>query len=233
MTHWLKPRVLVSRCIEFDACRWNVERVSDPWVAHFKDYFDFIPVCPELEIGLGLPRPPIRIVKIDECDHLIQPLTGLDISEKMSQFSQNFLDNIPEIDGCILKSRSPSCGLSDVKFYSSKRDVLSLGKTCGFFGRSILERYPHLAIEDENRLKNFRLREHFLTRLYRSTQFRAVNDSGQIGELVNLHTQNKYLVMASREMQMQNLYKISANQEKYPYPVELMVIPDSGKGCDD
>jgi len=99
-----RPRLVVSRCIEFDPCRYDGSKIPSPTVARLREYADCIPVCPEVEIGLGIPRATVRIVRIDGADHLMQPATGRDVTEEMSAFAAGYLDSLPQIDGFILKS---------------------------------------------------------------------------------------------------------------------------------
>jgi len=99
------PRIVVSRCIEFDPCRYDGSKIPSPTVARLRPLADCIPVCPELEIGLGIPRATVRIVRMDGIDHLIQPATGKDVTGEMSAFAMKFLDSLPPIDGFILKRR--------------------------------------------------------------------------------------------------------------------------------
>ena len=97
---------------------------------------EFIAVCPELEIGLGVPRNPIRIVRKGEGLRLIQPATGLDFTDKMQQFARSFLDALPEVDGFILKSGSPSSAMKDAKFYPSIERSFASGKGTGILWRN-------------------------------------------------------------------------------------------------
>jgi uncharacterized protein YbbK (DUF523 family) len=167
MREFSKPIIVVSKCLGFDHCRYNGLIINDDFVEKLKAYVEFKPVCPEVEIGLGIPREPIRVVDIGGDIRLIQPDTGRDLTETMQDFANSFLDSVGTVDGFILKSRSPSCGIKDVKIYSgTKNDSMVLEKSGGFFGKAVIEKFPYLAIEDEGRLKNFRIREHFLTKLY-------------------------------------------------------------------
>ena len=148
-----RPRIVVSKCIEFDRCRYNGEMVPSEFVRRLMDYADFIPVCMEVEIGLGVPRDPIRVVQVGDALRLVQPSTGKDVTELASSFSSSYLDGLPEVDGFLLKSRSPSCGIKDVKVYPMGEKVASLtAKESGFFGREVMLRFRDLAIEDEARL---------------------------------------------------------------------------------
>ena len=113
----IKPSIIISKCIEFDSCRYNAQIIRNEFVRKLKPFVDFFAVCPELEIGLGIPREPIRIIEKKEEKKLVQPATGKDVSKDMNSFADNFLKKNKDIDGAILKSKSPSCGIKDVKVY--------------------------------------------------------------------------------------------------------------------
>ena len=109
-----KPTVVVSRCLGFAKCRYNGDIIRDKFVDKLKDYVNFITPCPEVEIGLGIPRKPIRLVMEDDKLDLYQPSTGKICTKEMEEYSLNFLDSLGEVHGFILKGRSPSCGTKDV-----------------------------------------------------------------------------------------------------------------------
>ncbi len=134
--HYARPRIVVSRCIEFDPCRYDGSKIPSPVVASLKDQADCIPVCPEVEIGLGIPRGTVRIVRLDGIDHLIQPATGRDFTGEMTAFAHRFLDALPPIDGFILKGGSPTSGTSGVRVYPSAEKSMAIEKTAGFFHRA-------------------------------------------------------------------------------------------------
>ena len=204
----------MSRCIEFDHCRYDGSMIPSDFVAALKPYADFVPVCAEMEIGLGVPRNTIRIVSIKGEPRLIQPATGLDVTDKMLSFSKSFLDSLSEIDGFILKFRSPSCGMKDIKVYSGPDKSSSVAKAAGFFGGAAVKRYPDLAIEDEGRLRNNNLREHFLTRIFTLAAFRKAEQDASASALLEFHTANKLLLAAHSQKELKVLGNIVANREK-------------------
>lgn len=216
MRNFPKPIVVVSRCIEFDRCRYNGLMISSLAVRKLRPHVKFVPVCPEVEIGLGIPRDPIRIISGGETQKLIQPATDRDVTEGMKQFAGAFLDSLEEVDGFILKSRSPSCGVKDVKVYSGAGKGMSSSRGAGFFGGAVVERYPLLPIEDEGRLTNFVIREHFLTRLFTLASFREMKAKASMKELVRFQTENKSLLMGYSQKELRILGKIVANHEKKP-----------------
>jgi uncharacterized protein YbgA (DUF1722 family)/uncharacterized protein YbbK (DUF523 family) len=216
MSKFTRPQVIVSKCLGFDACRWNGMTIPDLFIKKLEPFVEFRTVCPEVEIGLGVPRNPIRVVKKGNSLRLMQPATGKDVTDSMISFSDGFLSSITEVDGFILKGRSPSCGIKDVKFYPSMEKSMAVDKGSGFFGRAILEKFPDVAIEEEGRLSNFRIREHFLTRIFCIAHWRGVEKSMSISELVSFHTDYKLLLMAYSQKELRLLGKIVANHDKKP-----------------
>ena len=212
----MKPRIVVSKCIEFEHCRWNGLSISSEFVRKLADFVEFIQVCPEVEIGLGVPRDPIRVVRSKEGPLLIQPSTGRDVTADMVSFAERFLDGLPPVDGFILKSRSPSCGMKEVKLYAAADKPGGVGKGAGFFGRAVLERFPMLPAEDEGRLTNFKIREHFLTRIFTLARFRALRDGARMKDIVSFQASNKLLLMAYNQTELRKLGRIVANPQKRP-----------------
>ncbi len=214
MRRFVKPIVVVSKCIEFAPVRWDGRIISSGLVKQLKNHLDFKPVCPEVEIGLGVPRETLRIVKIGQELRLLQPATGLDLTEKMQRFSKDFLDSLKEVDGFILKSGSPSSAIKDARIYPSIGKVAVIGRGPGFFGKAVLERYPQVASEDEKRLLNNRIREHFLTKLFTIGDFRAVKNSGSGKELVAFQARNKLLFTAYSQVHLNAMGRIVAERKK-------------------
>ncbi len=150
----MKPRIVISRCLGFGRCRWNGIELDWRLPSGLNGKIDPLPVCPECEIGLGVPRPPIRIVR-NACNlALVQPQTGRDLSCRMEDFNRNFLAGLGRVDGFILKSRSPSCGINDVPVYadSTASSPITDANGPGFFARAVLRTFPALPVCDERQL---------------------------------------------------------------------------------
>jgi uncharacterized protein YbgA (DUF1722 family)/uncharacterized protein YbbK (DUF523 family) len=213
MRIFARPKIVISKCIEFDHCRYDGSLIPSDFVKALKPYVDFLPVCAEMEIGLGVPRDTVRIVSVNGVFRLIQPATNLDVTEKMKDFSSRFLASLPEVDGFILKYRSPSCGMKNIKVYSTAAKSGAIYKSSGFFGGALAKSFPDLAVEDEGRLRNFNIREHFLTKLYALASFRKVRNEGKAYDLIQYHEANKYLFLAHSQKQSRILGNIVANHE--------------------
>jgi uncharacterized protein YbgA (DUF1722 family)/uncharacterized protein YbbK (DUF523 family) len=211
MQTFIKPRIVISKCLGFDSCRWNGLMIHEPFVDALREQVESIPVCPEVEIGLGIPRNPIRVVEIDGKPSLLQPSSGREVTSEMNTFSESFLEPLKDIDGFLLKGRSPLCGFKDVKVYGKNGTVA--GKGAGLFARKGRELFPDVIFEDEGRLNDTTIREHFLIRIFTFARFRAVRDSHSMKELVRFQAENKLLLMAYNQTVMRELGRITANRE--------------------
>jgi uncharacterized protein YbgA (DUF1722 family)/uncharacterized protein YbbK (DUF523 family) len=208
-----RPIIIVSKCLGFEHCRYNGEIINDEFAGRMADHVDYRPVCPEVEIGLGVPRDPIHIVSKRGALSLVQPATGRDVTGLMLDFCRDFLGSLGEVDGFLLKFRSPSCGTNDVKIYASNASSGAMGKGSGFFGNAVLESFPDLAVETEGRLKNFRLREHYLTRIFTMARWRETAEAGRMKDLIDFHSRHKFLLMAYNQAELKKLGAIAANQD--------------------
>lgn len=217
MAQFPKPRIVVSQCLGFAACRWNGVTIPDAFVSLLEPHVEFVPVCAEVAIGLGVPRDPVRVVAGDDGLRLIQPATGRDVTPEMTRFAQGYVDAVGEVDGFILKSRSPSCGIKDVKVYPSADATAPSGKGTGFFAAAVLRRFADLPVEDEGRLTNFTIREHFLTRVFALARLRGALRSGAMRDLVAFHARHKLLLMAYNQTAMRTLGRIVANPDRRPF----------------
>jgi len=218
----MKPTIYVSRCLGFDACRYNGQKLSHSFVDLLKMHVDIKTVCPEVDMGMSIPRAPIRInVNHQKKKSLMQPSTNIDYTQKMSDFSDNFCASLKNIDGFILKSRSPSCGIRNTKLYS-KEDIY-LGKGSGLFAQKVLEVFPGLAIEDESRLGSQRFRDHFLMKIYTLARFRKVKESQSMSELMDFQKHHKLLFMAYNQSQAKVLGCILGSSPKERSMLDLIV----------
>ncbi len=221
MNTFPKPVLVASKCLGFDSCRYNGQTINDRFIHLLKPFADFITVCPEVEIGLGVPRSPIRIALVNEEKRLYQPATELDVTEKMIRFTDQFLNSLSTVDGFILKNRSPSCGQGDVKMYHGLDKSARSTRSSGFFGGEVAERFSGLAIEDEGRLKNFAIREHFLIKLFTLARLRQTKAQDSMKSLVQFHSRHKLLFMGYNQARYREAGKVVANHEKLPVEAVL------------
>jgi uncharacterized protein YbgA (DUF1722 family)/uncharacterized protein YbbK (DUF523 family) len=217
-----RPTLVVSRCLGFDPVRYNGQIVRDDFVQRLAVHCETVVVCPEVEIGLGVPRPPIRIeLGSSGAVQLVQPETGRDLTAVMKEFAADRLDGLGETDGFLLKSRSPSCGFRDVKLYPSPDATQPTARRAGLFAEAVLARFPSAAIDDEGRLRDGPLRERFLTLLFALARLRAVEAGGERAGLVDFHARYKYVLMAYEERGMRELGRIVAAVADGPWAVTI------------
>jgi len=204
------PVLFASRCLGFAACRWDGATIRTDLIEQLKPHVKFVVHCPEMGIGLGVPRKPVRIIELNGKKELYQADTDRFFTREMAAYVNKTLDELPVCDGFILKNRSPSCGPFDVKLYAGKEKKGVTKRTAGFFAEEILRRWPLLAIEDEGRLTNFTVRERFLIQVFALADFRRVKKSESVGQVVDFHQRYKLMIMACNQTEMRNLGRLVA-----------------------
>ncbi|WP_353684876.1 DUF1722 domain-containing protein [Thermodesulfovibrio sp. 3907-1M] len=202
-----KPKIVLSRCF-LKPVRYNGGVVVDEFVEKLKPYIEYIDFCPESDIGLGVPRQRLIIVGEESSKRLIQPETGKDFTEKMLEYVEKTVSSITNIDGFILKAKSPSCGVGSTKLY---RNGAVAGRTDGFFAEAIKKHFPYLPIEDEGRLKDEGIRTHFLTRIFSFSEVRNLSINPEPKKLVEFHSQYKYLLMTYSQQSLKQLSQLVAD----------------------
>jgi uncharacterized protein YbbK (DUF523 family)/uncharacterized protein YbgA (DUF1722 family) len=180
-------------------------------------FVDLVLVCPEVEIGLGVPRDPIRLVEGARGIRLVQPSTGRDLTSEMETFADGFLGRVTSVDGFLLKNRSPSCGISDVKRYRPDGALSSSGEGAGLFGEAVLDRFGHLAVADEGRLRDARIREHFLTKLFALAALREIEEAASLQHLIDFHARYKLLLLAYSQNGLSELSRLVSEGSQKPF----------------
>ncbi|MCS7151583.1 MAG: DUF523 and DUF1722 domain-containing protein [Endomicrobia bacterium] len=206
----MKPTIGISACLNGFEYRYNGTAVNDEIINKIKSLFNLVNVCPEVEIGLGIPRKPIRLHKVGDTFKVIQEDTKADITEKLEEFSHKFIRKFNDkIHGFILKAKSPSCGIGNCKYYVNDKPY---GRTYGVFARIIKEFLPYLPITDEGRLKNKNLLWEFLTKVF--MLFRFQNSKSTISELIEFHTRHKYIFMCISQKHLKIMGNLLAQHKK-------------------
>ena len=230
-----RPHLVSSKCIEFEPCRYNGLIIRSSLVEKLKEYADFTPVCPEVGIGLGIPRDPIHLEKDNHRIELIQPSTAYNCTEKMLEFADSFLKSVKGVDGFILKNKSPSCGVKAVKVYPKGEISRPWTDGVGLFAAAVFRCFPTTPVEDEGRLRNYHLRENFLTRIYTLADFRENVFNGDFGDLIEFHRKNKLLFSSYSQIQSRKLGRLVSNLkntdlhdliEKYSNNMKIMLLND-------
>ncbi|MGM9974151.1 MAG: YbgA family protein [Clostridiaceae bacterium] len=203
-----RPIIIISKCLGFEPCRYNGQMIKCPFIEKLAPYVYIEVVCPEVGIGLPTPRKPIRLVNSPEGIRVFEPSENNDYTDKMSNFIKEYINKIDSVDGCILKSRSPSCGIKDVRIYEGKDKSASARAGKGIFASELSKKYKDIPIEDEGRLSNLRIREHFLTRLFTLYHFKKVMEEESLAELLKFHQKNSLLLKAYNQSEYRSLEAI-------------------------
>ena len=211
MFKWSKPRIVVSKCLGTTPCRYNGEASTFDLYIRLQPFIEFKEVCPESAIGLPTPREVIRLVNNNGNIKLIEYSTQKEYTNDMIKFSESFINDLNEIDGFLLKSRSPSCGTRDVKVYNGTEKGASSSKGKGIFGGLIQNKFNYLPIEEEGRLKNFSIRNHFLSSIFTLAEFSEVKTNKDLSSLVKYHSRHKLLFMSYNQTELKKLGRIVAN----------------------
>jgi uncharacterized protein YbgA (DUF1722 family)/uncharacterized protein YbbK (DUF523 family) len=206
-----RVRIGISACLLGEMVRYDGGHKRDPFLTDtLARFVEWVPVCPEVECGLGTPREPIRLVRTDRV-RLVTVNTGIDLTDQMADFAQRRLTALAaeDLSGYVLKKDSPSCGLHRVKVYGPGAAAVRSGR--GMFAASLVERFPNLPVEEEGRLGDAALRENFIERVFAYSRLRALfGRRWTVGSLVRFHTAHKLTLMAHSPRAYQQLGRLVA-----------------------
>ncbi len=219
---FFKPVICVSACLNGENVRYNGQTISDDFVRLLLKFCRPFNVCPEVSIGLGVPRDRILVYYDTNQFRLFQPTTKKDVTHLMQQFATSFLTNVYDIDGFILKAKSPSCGVSGTKIYRDSMGSVFHSKGKGLFAAEVFNRFGYLPIEDEGRLRDEDIREHFLIRIFTFAHFREmIASKPAIQDLLQFHQEHKYILMTYNQRKLSQLGRILANYKKGAFETTL------------
>lgn len=215
-------RVGISACLLGEEVRYDGGHKRDRYITDtLGKFLEWVPICPEVEMGLGTPREALRLEGKPEDPRLVFFKTGGDITDGMQAWAKARLDALAKLDlsGYILKSDSPSCGMERVRVYRSSGIPSKDG--VGIFARALVHRFPLLPVEEEGRLHDLPLRENFVERVFCYRRWRELVGSGLTrGKLVAFHTAHKLLMLAHSPKHYTELGRLVANAKGLP-PKEL------------
>ena len=186
----------ISSCLLGQAVRYDGGHKRDAYInGTLSEYFDFQPFCPEVEIGLGTPRPTIHLVKVDgalRCVGIKDP--EIDVTERLRLHAEQKKALHAELCGYILKNNSPSCGMDRVKIYNGKQ---ALKEGVGIYAQEMMRLNPLLPVEEEGRLFDAGLRENFIQRVYVLYRWKQMLETGLTpSDLTQFHARHKLIIMS-------------------------------------
>ena len=211
-------RILASACLLGEKVRYDGGHKRDPFLVETLGRFvDFIPVCPEVECGLPVPREAMRLAGDAANPRLIAPKSGTDHTSRMHGWIQEKLRELEELDlsGYLCKKDSPSSGMRRVKVYPDHGTPARIGS--GLFTRAFMTRYPLVPVEEEGRLHDPVLREMFVERVFTLRRLRNTIRRGKTrGGLVSFHTDHKLLILAHGRSGYAAMGSLVARSREYP-----------------
>ncbi len=213
-----KIKLGISTCLLGENVRFDGGHKWDRFLTDtLGQYVEFVPVCPEVECGFGIPREPFRLIGNPQNPRLVTTRTNQDHTERMLQWSYKKVAalKIANLCGFIFKSGSPSSGMEKVKVYD--RNGLPVKKGIGIFARVFMEHFPLLSVEDEGRLNDAKLRENFIERIFALKRWRETMEKKEnIKNLIEFHTSHKLLILSHSEKHYQMMGKLVGQSKKYP-----------------
>ncbi len=226
MENVIRPKIVISKCINLAKTRYDGGIIKDEFAEKLGKFVDYIPVCPEVEIGLGIPRDPIIILK-SEKDRLLQQNTKRDLTNDMENFSVRFLTNLTDsVDGFLLKAKSPSCGVNDVNYYSSLETLNIIGKTSGMFARNVKLLFPNFPIESEKRLIDKGIKDLFLTKIFAFAHLRQLKEDLSKEKLLEFHSEYKLMLITYNQSNLRLLGKLLSNLNTLPLEQVYIIYAD-------
>jgi uncharacterized protein YbgA (DUF1722 family)/uncharacterized protein YbbK (DUF523 family) len=211
-------RLGISSCLLGQEVRFDGGHKRDAFLVEvFGRYVEWVPVCPEVEMGLGVPRETMRLESHGGEVRLITPKTGADHTDLLRTFADNRLAALANerLCGYIFKKDSPSCGMERVRVYPNHTSPNRSGR--GLFAAALMQRFPYLPVEEEGRLNDPRLRENFVSRVFAYQRWRQMAEKPITrAALMGFHARHKFLLVAHSQIGTQRLGRLLAHPEQFP-----------------
>jgi uncharacterized protein YbgA (DUF1722 family)/uncharacterized protein YbbK (DUF523 family) len=213
-----KIKLGISKCLLGENVRFDGGHKLDRFLTEtLGQYVDYVPVCPEVECGLPVPRESMHLEGNPDAPRLVTTRTKQDMTERMLGWTRRRVVELEkeELMGFVFKSDSPSSGMERVRVYNEKGMAVKTG--VGMFARAFMQRFPLLPVEEEGRLHDPRLRENFIERIFALKRWRDVlSRNGSRGALVDFHTKHKLLILSHSTRHYQEMGKQVAQPKSVP-----------------
>ncbi|MCM3903531.1 MAG: DUF523 and DUF1722 domain-containing protein [Pyrinomonadaceae bacterium] len=216
-------RLGISRCLLGDEVRFDGGHKRDNFLTDVLGrYVEWVPVCPEVEAGLGTPREAMKLVGDPQDPRLMTIKSGTDHTRALETMTMNRIEGLKKLDlsGYVFKKGSPSCGIERVRIYNEHGMPSRNG--VGLFARAFIEQFPLIPVEEEGRLCDPTLRENFIERVFCYRRWQDLVQSGVTRQaLVQFHTIHKYLLLAHHPQQCEVLGRLIGQAHQHR-PKELV-----------
>ncbi len=208
-----RARIGISACLLGQEVRFDGGHKRNQFLTEILgSHVEWVPVCPEVEMGLGTPRETLRLIRINGLTRMVTTRTAVDHTDGMTAWARRRLDALVQEDlsGYVLKKDSPSCGMERVKVYDERKGA-SVRNGRGIFAEVLLARLPLLPVEEEGRLSDARLRENFIERVFAYGRLRALfAPRWTAGALVAFHTAHKMSLLSHSTAAYQEMGRLVA-----------------------
>ncbi|MDA8124402.1 MAG: DUF523 and DUF1722 domain-containing protein [Deltaproteobacteria bacterium] len=215
-----KIRIGISACLLGQNVRYDGGHQQDRYITDtLGRWFEWAPVCPEVEYGLPIPREAMRLVGDPQSPRLLTIKSRMDHTDGMLAWADGRLKSLAEerLCGFIFKSRSPSSGMAAVKVYNEAGSAVKKG--VGIFAGAFMKRFPLLPCEEDGRLNDAVLRENFIERIFAYRRWRDYESrDGSLGGLVSFHSDHKLLILSHSPRHLTALGRLCAVAERMPLP---------------
>ena len=212
-----KIRIGISSCLLGAEVRFDGGHKHHSYITGtLGRYFEFLPFCPEVAVGLGTPRQPIHLRQVAGEIRVVGVRDpSLEVTGPLRRYGREVARGLGEVDGYLFKKGSPSCGMERVKIYGEKGPLQKKGS--GIFAEEIMHRWPLLPVEEEGRLGDPGLRENFVTRVFVHRRWRELNRGRVTARaLVAFHSDHKYLIMAHNQAAYKRMGRLVAEAGARP-----------------
>ena len=211
-------RLGISTCLLGENVRFDGGHKHDRFLTGtLGRYVEYVPVCPESECGLGIPREAMRLVGDPANPRLVTVRSGIDHTDRMVAWAKDRIEELADegLCGFIFKSKSPSSGMERVKVYGDGGMPAKTG--VGIFARIFMERFPRIPVEEEGRLHDPKLRENFIERIFTLMRWRATLAQGsRLNHLIDFHTRHKLLILSHSPADYREMGKLVAGGKSMP-----------------
>ncbi len=211
-------KVGASSCLLGNRVRYNGGHKRDPYITGvLANFFQFVPVCPEVECGLPVPRETMHLAGDIESPRLVTTKSNVDYTARMQDYCEEKVGELEKekLSAFIFKKDSPSSGLHRVKVFGSSGQAQKKGR--GLFAAALVKRFPLLPVEEEGRLHDAKLRENFIERVYCYHRWQTfLENEPDHKKLIQFHTRHKLQVMAHSPKHLSKMGKLVAAGKTMP-----------------
>ena len=212
-----KIKIGMSSCLLGEEVRWDADHNHDQYVRDvLGSYFDYVSICPEVDVGMGVPRETVALYGTLENPKMITKRSKTDWTKKMNHYTKDRIHELTKENLCgyVFKGKSPSCGIGKVPIYSEFGSS-RMRHGSGMFASSFVKVFPLVPVEDERRLHDPVIRENFIVRIFCFHRLQLlVRKSFSIGSLVRFHTRHKFLILSHSRKKYDDMGELVANAKK-------------------